>query len=328
MCGMKYIFIRNPAAGSKIGQDAFEKIKSSLSSNPDCEFITTQKPNHATEIAKEVSSKYGSDAVIFVCGGDGTLSEVATGLENTQTAIALLPMGTGNDFARKIYASLSLDEIIEGFGLYSGVPSVKTTDIDYISANGASCINVMSFGFDTKILKLANKISAKFPMLGSAAYKIATVLSLFGSYKFKARFKLDIIDDDGNIREMDSTRLFTLCAICNGSYYGGGFCPAADSLIDDGVINILIAKNLNLFQILNMIGHYIKGDVHMTHPHLVEYIKVKSGTVYSTDEKPLDFNRDGNPTSGSRVDFSIIPHSLKLAYFDNPAIEKALTRNK
>lgn len=321
---MKYIFIRNPAAGSKIGQSAFEKIKSYLFSNPDCEFYVTTHPGHATEIAKESSLKYGTDAVIFVCGGDGTLSEVATGLENTQAAIALLPMGTGNDFARKIYGDLTLDEIISGFGIPSGKPSIKFAAIDCISANGASCINVMSFGFDTKILKLANKISARFPHLGGAAYKIATVISLFGSYKFEARFKLDVIGEDGGIHETDITRAFTLCAICNGSYYGGGFCPAKDSLIDDGVINIIIAKNLNLFQILNMIGHYIKGDVHITHPHLVEYIKVKGGTVYSTDDRPLDFNRDGNPTQGHTVKFDIIPKSLKLAYFDNPAAEKAL----
>lgn len=321
---MKYIFLRNPVAGSKIEQATFEKIKTYLKGNPDCEFCLTTHPGHATEVAKTIGEKYGEDAVIFVCGGDGTLSEVATGLEGYNTALALLPMGTGNDFAKKIYGSLTLDEIIAGFGIPTGTPEFKHTDIDYISANGKRCINVMSLGFDTKVLKLANKISAKIPWLGGFAYKLALVFSLFSGFRFDAHFSLDVINEDGSVSRMDEDKAFILCAICNGSYYGGGFCPAKDSLINDGVLDIIIAKNLNLIQVLGMIGHYIKGDVHITHPHLVKYLHITGGRISSVNSKPLSFNRDGNPTEAMKVEFGIKSSGLRLAYFENEAMSKSL----
>lgn len=321
---MKYIFLRNPAAGSKIGQEAFDKIQTYLKDNSDCEFYVTTHPGHATEVAVAIGEKYGEDAVIFACGGDGTLSEVATGLDGYNTAIALIPMGTGNDFAKKIYGDLTLDEIISGFGIPSGKPSVKLADIDCINANGARCINVMSLGFDTKVLKIANKISAKLPWMGGAAYKLALVLSLFGGFRFDARFSLDVIGEEGKVSRVEEDKAFILCAICNGSYYGGGFCPAKDSLINDGVLDILVAKNLNLIQVLGMIGHYIKGDVHITHPHLVKRLHITGGTISSVDSKPLSFNRDGNPTEANEVEFEIRHNELKLAYFENDSIKASL----
>lgn len=321
---MKYIFIENPAAGSQAGHDIYKKIKNSLKSNPDCEFYLTDEPGHATRVAREAARRFGSDCVIFACGGDGTLSEVATGAEGLGSYIALLPMGTGNDFAKKIYGNMTLEEIACGFGLLSGRPQVKTAHIDYLKANNTSCINVMSLGFDTKVLVLANKLSTKFSFLGSLSYKLALVASLFSNMCFKARFELEVADENGNISVIDETKEFTLAAICNASYYGGGFCPAKDSVLDDGLLNMVIAKKLNIIKVAQIVGSYSKGTAHITHPHLVKTKTLVGGRLSSVDGKPLIFNCDGNVFEAKTVDFKVVRNGFALAYFDNEAILAAI----
>lgn len=321
---MKYIFIENPAAGAKKSHDTYKDIKKCLKDNIDCEFILTTEPGNATSVAREMAAKYGKSCIIFACGGDGTLSEVASGVRDYGCAVGVLPMGTGNDFAKKIYGDMTLEEIARGFGLYEGSPKVETTDIDCIRTGDVSCINVMSLGFDTKVLKLANKLSTNYPFLGKICYKLALVLSLFSSMKFTARFELDILGNDGEITRLDETRDFTLCAVCNASYYGGGFCPAKDSKLDDGVLDLVIAKDLNLIQIAGMIKHYIAGDVHKSHPHLVSTYRVVGGTLSAVEIETLALNCDGNPIDVLSADFKVERGGFKLAYFRNHAMSCAV----
>ncbi len=325
---MKYIFIENPVAGNKAGHDTYNRVKQSLISNPDCEFYLTEHPTHATAVARDIARKYGTDAVIFACGGDGTLSEVATGARGFGSAIALLPMGTGNDFAKKIYGDMSLEEIARGFGLCDGKPNVKLADIDCIEANGVSCLNVMSLGFDTTVLKIANKISETLPFFGGATYKLALVASLFKGFGFKAKFEFEVLDEAEDITFTDDDLDFTLAAICNGSFYGGGFCPARDSILDDGKLDVVIAKKLNLIQVAGMIGSYSKGTILETHPHLVSSKSVVGGKISSIDGKPLSYNCDGNVFEAKTIDFKVIRNGFTLGYFENEALLKAVNLNE
>lgn len=321
---MKYFFIENPEAGSKKIHTIMARIKAALKDNECCTFIDTEYPGHATKIAKEISSEHDENATIVVCGGDGTLGEVASGTMGSKTALALLPMGSGNDFARKIFGSLSLEEIASGYGFLNNRINADIIDIDYIEANEKCCVNVMSLGLDTKILKIANKLTTKFPFLGSFAYKVAVVMGIFGELGTKAKFELDIIDENGNIETITSEPNFTLAAFCNGSYYGGGFCPAKDSEINDGIIDMIIADRLTIVQVPGIIGKYSKGVAHLTHPKIVRMCRLSGGRLFATPGTNLDFNCDGNPMSTDKVDFKIVKGGLRLACFKNEALDKAI----
>lgn len=325
---MKYFFIENPESGSKKVHAVMADIKKALADRDDCTFIDTEYPAHATKLAKDIALEHGEDATIVVCGGDGTLGEVASGIYGTKTAIALLPMGSGNDFARKIYGSLTVNEIAQRFGFLSGNITAPITEIDCINANGHCCVNVMSLGLDTKILKIANKLTAKLPFLGSFAYKIAVVLGIFGELGTKARFELDIINSDGNEETITLNSDFTLAAFGNGSYYGGGFCPAKESKINDGIIDMCMADRLTLLQIPGIIGKYSKGIAHLTHPDIVSMYKVVGGRLYSAGDNPLDCNCDGNPIPAKVIDFRIVKHGLRLACFECDALDKALLKEE
>lgn len=320
---MRYFFVENPESGSKKAHSIMADVEKSLKDRDDCVFIKTEYPFHATKIAKEIALEYGEDATIIACGGDGTLGEIASGVFGTRTAIALLPMGSGNDFARKIYGGISTAEIAKRFGFLSGNINAPITEIDCISANESCCVNVMSLGLDTKILKIANKLTTKFQFLGSFAYKIAIVLGIFGELGTKAKFELDIINDDGSKETLTLDPNFTLAAFGNGSYYGGGFCPAKESKINDGIIDMCIADRLTLIQVPGIIGKYSKGIAHLTHPDIVTMYKVVGGRLCSVNDEPLDCNCDGNPIPSKIIDFKIIKNGLRLACFENEALAQA-----
>lgn len=321
---MKYYFIDNPVAGTAKNHMLVEKIKDVLITRDDCNFIATTKPGHATVIAKKIAEQEGENATIIVCGGDGTLGEVTNGIIGTKTALALLPMGTGNDFARKIYGNISLEEIISRFGFLDGKFNMEAFDIDCIEVNGDFSINVTSMGLDTKIVKIANKLSKKFPTLGPKAYRLAIVLALFGELNSKLSLTLDVINESGKIETISFKEESALAAICNGSYYGGGFCPAKESKLDDGVLNLTMAKKLNLISIARIIGSYSKGDAHIKHPKEVLTFKVVGGRVSLQDGSPLDYNCDGNVSNATAFNFKVHPKMIRLACFENEALKIAL----
>ena len=151
---MKYIFIINPIAGNDDKAKIFSRIKSTFRmSNDEMIVEPTHERGDAQLIAKKYAKEYGSECVIVSCGGDGTVHEIANGLAGTDTPLLLLPLGTGNDFAKKIYGTknINVENVIKAFGFYNGKINYDVKPIDLIDYNGEKCINVMSYGLDTKV---------------------------------------------------------------------------------------------------------------------------------------------------------------------------------
>ena len=99
---MKYVFIVNPIAGNDDKAKIFSRIKSTFRLIDDEMIIEeTHAPGDAKRISSEYSEKFGSDCVIVSCGGDGTVHEIANGLAGTNTPLMVIPLGTGNDFAKQ-----------------------------------------------------------------------------------------------------------------------------------------------------------------------------------------------------------------------------------
>ena len=107
---MKYIFIINPIAGNDDKAKIFSRIKSTFRMSDDEMIVeSTHEKGDAQLIAKKYAKEYGSECVIVSCGGDGTVHEIANGLAGTDTPLLLLPLGTGNDFAKKIYGTKNIN---------------------------------------------------------------------------------------------------------------------------------------------------------------------------------------------------------------------------
>ena len=177
-------------------------------------------------------------------------------------SMMLLPLGTGNDFAKKVYGTkkINVENVIKSFGLYSGKLNYTVEPLDLIDYNGEKCINVMSYGLDTKVETIGRKIAGKIPPLGHQAYNIAVVPVMMQPLRYKVNVELDCVDENGNPYKFHRENMeYALFAICNASYYGGGFCPAPDSKLDDGLLDFTYVDPLSLAKAVPIVPRYSAG---------------------------------------------------------------------
>lgn len=317
---MKYIFIENPIAGNKDRQMLFKQVQSAFRMIDDEMIIEeTHYRGHAKEISRAYAEKYGDGCVIVSCGGDGTVHEIANGLAHTDTPLMILPFGTGNDFAKKIYSTKKIDSgnVVKAFGLHNGKIRYKIMPIDLIDYNGEKCINVMSYGLDTKVETIGRKIAGKVKFLGQQAYNIAVVPSILQSLHYQINFELDCVGRDGKPYKWTETPSdYTLFAVCNASYYGGGFCPAPDSRLDDGLLDFCKVDAINLAQALPLIPKYSAGTANEEASDKIHTGYLTGGRIWSTDGSALLGNCDGENFDYSEVVFRIEKKALKLCVID------------
>lgn len=313
---MKYIFVVNPIAGNDDKHKVFSRIKSTFRYlNDEMIIEETKCSGDAKDISKRYSDKYGKDCVIVSCGGDGTVHEIANGIAGTDTPMMILPLGTGNDFAKKIYGTkkINVENVIKAFGFYNGKIQYDVKPIDLIDYNGEKCINVMSYGLDTKVETIGRKIAEKVPRLGHQAYNIAVFPVMMQSLKYKINVDINCIDKDGKAYKLQGEPMdYTLFAICNASYYGGGFCPAPDSILDDGLLDYALCRPVNVAQALPLIPKYSQGKVDD-----IKYIEtgyITGGRIWSADGGKLLGNCDGENFDYTEVNFKVEPKALKLCF--------------
>lgn len=227
---MKYVFIVNPVSGHKDKEAIFSRIRSAFRLLDD-EMIVEETDIPATPERLQRLMRQSMAIVVSLSAvaATGTVHEIANGLAHTETPMMLLPLGTGNDFAKKVYGTkkINVENVIKSFGLYSGKLNYTVEPLDLIDYNGEKCINVMSYGLDTKVETIGRKIAGKIPPLGHQAYNIAVVPVMMQPLRYKVNVELDCVDENGNPYKFHRENMeYALFAICNASYYGGGFCPA------------------------------------------------------------------------------------------------------
>ena len=106
---------------------------------------------------------------------------------------------------------------------------------------------------------------------------------------------------------------YALFAICNASYYGGGYCPAPDSRLDDGILDFALVDGLSLPQAIPLIPKYSAGTANEeTSNGLVHTGLIKSGRIWTEDGSMLLGNCDGENFNYNVVDFKVDEKALKL----------------
>ncbi len=210
---MTHVFIVNPFAGGGKSLKILNKIKE-VCNKENIDYIVrfTKAPNDATKIAREYENLGG---IIYSVGGDGTMNEVLNGIVGSKNLFGILPAGSGNDFHRVLMA---MDEI--------------SPTIDIGKINDRYFINIACIGIDADV---ANNVTLmkKTKIPPSQIYNIS-ILYTFFKYKYK---NLEFNLNNSQIKDK-----FTLLAICNGKYYGGGYKIAPNAELSDGLFDIYFAK--------------------------------------------------------------------------------------
>ena len=194
---MKKLFIVNSRADS-IALDRFKKEYSKYSEEfpGDSRVIYTEFAGHASEAASKAAGE--DDLLVVACGGDGTIHEVANALAESKTPMAVIPLGTGNDFTRSVMDEnhRSNPEVCLK-DIFSGSFSIKDTDLikvnsydkggNKIESSSAWCLNVASIGLDTEVqLRAKGKVLAhpNSRLVRSTAYLTSAIGCIFGNRKF------------------------------------------------------------------------------------------------------------------------------------------------
>jgi diacylglycerol kinase (ATP) len=214
----------------------YKELLPILKKNFTVDVFETHSRNHAFDLAgKTVYKKYD---LIIAAGGDGTVHQVVNGLlqeqHNTRMLppLAILPLGSGNDFAHAVGATKNINLFIEKIKAFQ----LRSIDVGEITCRRNRTgletktryfVNVADTGMGPEVVSRLSRNGRPF---GSAIAYYESILATFFSYTPK------VLSASSTAFEWnDRVRTF---AIANGKYFGSGLCIAPDAILDDGTFNI------------------------------------------------------------------------------------------
>ena len=280
---MVRLVIVNPYSGTSRGvkyaktiNKVFEDLKKEYEFDDNVFIEYTEYIGHATEIVLEYGIKCtNDDIVIYVVGGDGTVSEVATAINNKKNMhMVVIPRGTGNDFARVTNSYRSIRKIIKAS------LQIQPEKVDSILVNRRTSANMINCGFDAAICNNMNHFR-RIPFIsGSLKYKLAIVYTIFSPNTYNLKIRVDNKVFKGK---------YTLVAIGNNKYCGGGINMLPDADISDGYLDICIIKNTTLIQKLIYLPKLTKGK----HRNLNIVTMLRGKKVYIASNRKIPICIDG-----------------------------------
>lgn len=260
-----------------------------------CEFCTKGPDESVEEQARRAVSE-GFERIV-VAGGDGTLSHVVNGLaaDLGRIELGLLPLGTGNDFARSL--ELPLDRIEAAVAIALGA---STCAVDLLRVTGQKtfyAVNAVSGGMAGKVA--ADVLDVDKALWGAFAYWMTALSELMNMQA--SELHLDI---DGQQFDLPSYGV----VIANGRYVGGGFPIAPKATLFDEKLSIVIIPVLPAMELLSAGLNYTLGR---TPPEPIKTFEAKRVHVSSTPA--LHFSIDGEPTRAMEATFEVVPGALRMA---------------
>lgn len=294
---MKHLFIINPTAGKyDRSGEITEKIKKAASARGlDYEIAITSAPRDATAIVQRAAQE--GELRVYASGGDGTLNEVVNGaVFRDNVAVTHMPIGSGNDFI-KIFSDGG-----KSFSDLDNLFDCEETAFDVIRCNDRYSNNICSIGFDARIgTSIANY--KRWPLVtGTGAYMISTVVNTI-----KGIHEHYVIDIDGEA--FDSR--YTLICVASGRYYGGSFNPVPEAEPDDGILDVLMVKDISRLTVPAIIKKYASGKF-LELPEMITYRRCKKITVTCDGETPV--NLDGELILAERVEMEVCPKAFRFFY--------------
>ena len=299
---MKHIFVLNPVAGKGNADSLIlpEIIKEVKGLGIDYEIHRTINVGEATNyVSKKCKQNSDENIRFYAIGGDGTLNEVANGAVGHHNAeIAFIPAGTGNDFARVFTNYKYFNDINRQL---NGIAK----PIDLIKCNDNYIVNMLNIGLDCDAALKAAYFKNNTFLRGQLAY-IAGVLTVFVANK-GSELTISLENGEKHVGE------FTLVAIGNGAFCGGGFKGVPKAKLDDGLLDASIIRKVSRRTFVAMINEYRKGT-HLDHPDpegIFSYIQCKNLNIKTNKETMIC--ADGNQIFSNELSISIQPNAIKFS---------------
>jgi YegS/Rv2252/BmrU family lipid kinase len=270
-----YALLVNPASAGGRALNALPAVHAALDElGAEHRTATTRSIDHAYDEAKAAAAE-GENVVAL--GGDGLLRPLAGALKNTDSALAIVPCGRGNDLARVL-------GVPDDPGQAARV-AVRGRErmLDVASVEGTPYMGIASFGFDSDANRIANE--AKL-VKGNGVYVYAAVRAL-AAWK-PASFRVTV---DGDRREFTG---YTV-AVGNSKAYGGGMLLFPDAQLDDGKLEVAMCKKCSKLRFLAELPKLFSG-AHVGAP-FIEFLRGEEVEVSS--DRPFAIYADGDPIAAT-----------------------------
>ena len=265
------VVIFNPTAGRGRGGILRLQVQDLLGEA--WEWRPTLRAGHARELAKQAADE--GAAVVAAFGGDGTVGDVARGIFGSESTLGVLPVGTGNDYARNLGIPLDLPEAVR---------TILTGTVRYVDVgimNGTPFINNAGLGFDAQVMVTMNR-SIRFAR-GKPAFTLA-VLKTAATFQ---PFTLTIQCDD----EPPVTEKAIMVSMLNGQMYGAGMKAAPLAEMDDGMVDVVIVKAMPKPQLLLEVFPRLTAGTHAGHKAIIMK-KARRVQIQTIPAQPLNMDGD------------------------------------
>jgi len=228
----------------------------------------------------------------WIIGGDGTINYFINNYPNCKLPLALFNGGTGNDFAWKLYGSISIESKFEH------VMNASPKRIDAGKVNQYLFINCLGIGFDGEIVQSMNAIRFLGGVIG---YQLAVLYKII-TFK-ESKIKIETTDEQWDEK-------FLLALIVNSPRAGAGFYIAPTAEINDGALNMVLCKKMPVWKRLFYLPIIKKGK-HLHYPFIIHRL----GKQFSIDiKKELPIQMDGELFHSKRLNVEILPGQFLFRY--------------
>ncbi len=281
--------IINPISGTGKQAKAEKAIEKWLDTELfDSEILFAEYKGHFTLLAKEAAEK-GYDAVIIV-GGDGSINEAAQGLIGTKTTLGIIPIGSGNGFARHLNIPMSLKLAVEHINQF------KLKQIDTAKINKHSYVSISGLGFDAHIAE-------KFSQAKNRGLWNYTKISIREFFKYSEKeYKI-------HLDETTIERKAFMIVFANTNQFGNNFIITPQARIDDGLLDVCFVKKPKLYQIPYVLYKIFQKEIHQT-----KFVEIKQAKQIQVElENKVIMNIDGEAiVQNGSLHIAINPLSLSV----------------
>ena len=295
----KAVIIANPVSGTKMWQDKEHLIVARLSAYYDLEVLTTTKDIDGIELAKQAIKD--KPDIIIACGGDGTVTEVANVLVNTQCKLGIIPMGTANALAHVLMGISSkiipveqaCDLIIDG----------QTQTIDTAYCNDELMLLLAGIGYEQSMVEKADRDSK------NESGQLAYLSGFFQAFSEQKAQTLYVTLDDNQTQEVNTNSFI----VANAAPFttllaqGGGQPDHEDGLLD---INWLLPSDENTTRVLS-IAELMFSSITQTHLAISSHHTNAKKVTITADEE-IKYVLDGEIKTADTLTITVDPASLNV----------------
>jgi diacylglycerol kinase (ATP) len=282
------LFVMNPKSGTTTSSQK-EKIIQLIKKNNANSLIFTESAGHATEIAQDAAQR--NIPRVVAVGGDGTVNEVGKGLINSETALGIVPIGSGNGLARHLKIPLNIGRAIN----YARQAEINKMDVCFVNEIPFFC--TAGVGFDAFV---ANEFSKKTSR-GLKTYA-KTALQSFRNYHSES-YEIEI---ENKVSEHTAFAI----TFANATQYGNNAMISPQSKINDGLIDMVILRPFP-FGAAPIIGvRLFRGTLPNS-----RYVDVQNGTEFQlTSKNPTLIHFDGEPhqMNTNELTIKVLPEGLNV----------------